>query len=85
VFCEHTMNQCLVADLKTLGLGAESVQDLGVQADRNELSCLAADWRPTNTAHGAQLLIRHLGNVREVNLWPHGRTPFVPCGSLAAR
>ena len=85
VFCEHAMNQCLVADLQTLGLGAESVEDPGVQADRNQLPCLTAYWGTSNAAHGTQLLVGHLGNVREVNLRPDDRTSFVPCGSLAAR
>ena len=55
VFCEHTMNQGLVADLEALGLGAESRPHLGVQADGNELSSLATDRRATDTSHRAQL------------------------------
>jgi hypothetical protein len=57
VFCEHTVNQGLVADLEALGLGAESVQHLWVQADSNQLSSLAPDRRATDTAHRAQLLV----------------------------
>ena len=85
VFCEHTMNQGLVADIEALGLGAESVQHLGVQTDGNELSSLAPNRRAADTAHRAQLLVGQLGNVGEVNLRPSDRAPFVPCGSLAAR
>ena len=55
VFCEYTMNQGLVADLEALGLGAESLQHLGVQADGNESSSLATDRRATDTSHRAQL------------------------------
>jgi hypothetical protein len=54
---EHTMNESLVADLEALGLGAESVQDLGVQADGNELSSLGTDRGATDTAHRAQLRV----------------------------
>jgi hypothetical protein len=57
VFCEYTMNQGLVADLEALGLGAESVQHLGVQTDGNELSSFATDRRAADTAHRAQLLV----------------------------
>jgi len=55
MFCEHTMNQGLVADLEAIGFGAESFQHLGVQADGNKLSSLATDRRATDTAHRAQL------------------------------
>jgi hypothetical protein len=48
---EHTVNERLVADPEASGLGAEAVQDLRVQPDRNELSSLGTDRGPTDTAH----------------------------------
>jgi len=57
VCCEHTMNEGLVADPEALGLGAEAGQDIGIQADGNELSRLGTDRGATDTAHRAQLLV----------------------------
>jgi hypothetical protein len=57
VFCEHSMNQGLVANVEALGLGTESAQDLGIRTDGNELTGFSSDRRPSRAAHCAQLLV----------------------------
>jgi hypothetical protein len=79
------VNQGLVANLEAFGLRPEAVEHLGIEPDRDELPGLAADRRPPDATHGAELCLGQLWDVREVNRRAARGTPYVPGGSRAAR
>lgn len=85
IFGQDLVDQSLVAHFPPLRLFAESIQDLWIDPDRDQSTCRIAEWWAPDTTHGAQLLVRRLGDVREVNRPTCSRTQPFPCDSRASR
>jgi len=63
VFGQDTINESLVPDIATRGFFSQLFQHIGIQPDRDELTCLPADRRPADTTHRAQLLVRGFSDI----------------------
>jgi hypothetical protein len=85
VLGQHLVDQRLVAYLPPPRLFADTIQDVWIQANRDETTCRVTEQRATDPTHRAQLLVRRLRNVREVNPPRPSRTRLFPCGSPASR
>jgi hypothetical protein len=75
------VDQRLVADLPPLCFPAEPIEDVRIDADRDQAACCLAKRWATDTAHRMQLLVRHLGNVGDINPPSRSRTRPFPCRS----
>jgi hypothetical protein len=52
---EHVVDQCLVADLAALGFVPQRLEDVWIDADRDQLPGDVSERRPAHTAHRRQL------------------------------
>jgi hypothetical protein len=85
VLRQDLVDQRLVAHLLPLCLFAEPIQDVWIQADGDQPTCCVTERWATHPTHRAELLVRRLGNVREVNPPDRPRTRLFPCRSPASR
>ncbi len=85
VLSEDAINQGLVPHVVALGFCSEALQDVGIETDRNQLTCGVANWGTADSSHRAKLFVGCLRNIREVNLSRDSRTSFVLCDWLVAR
>jgi len=83
MFCEHFVDERLIADAAATRLLAKRLEDVRIDANGNQLTRFFPERRPTHTAHGCQLLRRRVRNIREVN--PSPCTTYARGGSPAAR
>src|SRR5262249_37371098 len=81
---EQLMDERLIADARARCLHAQGAQDVGVEADRDQLARRAPERRPADPPGTSQLLVGTLRDVREVNLLG-SRTPLSLYDSPPAR
>ena len=74
VLSEDPINQRLVPNVVTLGFCSEALQDVGIETDRNQLTCGVANRGTADSSHRAKLFGGRLRNIREVSLSRDSRT-----------
>jgi hypothetical protein len=63
VFCEHFIDKRLVSQVAALRFLPKRIDDSRVETNRNELTRLFADRRPSDASHPPELVQRRLWNV----------------------
>ena len=82
---EQIVDEGLVTQPSSLGLPPHGVEDLRIDADRDQSPGLSPQGRPPNASHRSKLGWGSLRNVGEVNPWTPPQTPPAPSGSPGAR
>jgi hypothetical protein len=81
---EEAMDERLIADARASRLHAQGPQDVGIEANRDQLAGRTPERRSANSPRASQLLVGQLRDVREVNRLG-SRTPLALYDSPPAR
>ena len=85
VRCQDTMNQRLVSHVAAPRFRPKALQHLRIEANGDEPPRACPNGRTPDASHGAELCVRRLRNVREINRSRGRGTPRAPCGSPVVR
>lgn len=81
---EQLVDERLIADPRARRFDAQSPQDVGIDANGDQLAGRAPERRPTDSSCAGELLVGQLRDVRKINLLDSHTPPFL-CGSPPAR